>query len=68
MNDQDTNSPDTTPTPRPKIDYDDKDLAIVAISVITIAGMIASSLGADITTIFTHALTALGSLAIGRKL
>ena len=50
--------------------FDDKDLAIVSVLLIAIVAMsvMAWTKMGDITSVVTHSVTCLGSLAIGRKL
>jgi hypothetical protein len=56
---------------KPRWDYDDKDLAMVGIVILCVVGGIVlasvGQAGAAIGALFTGGVTALGSLASGRK-
>ena len=47
---------------------DDKLWVIGAITLIALGGMIASAYGVKVESIMTHSFTALGALAVGRRL
>ena len=47
---------------------DDKELAMIAIVVLGIVCTVAKIWGIDVESVFTHAVTAISALAVGKKL
>ena len=49
------------------IDFDDKDLGILAIALITLAALLAAAFGVESATVVAASVSAIAGLAVGRK-